>query len=115
MPAAASSSEPVHTDVVQVECSCAWRSQSSIGSSSISARVPKPPGTTITSGSGTSPSEWSATSASIPFSVRLDPGSFATKRTRAPGSAREHLIGPDRVKRREVVEDRDGDVHRHPG
>ena len=49
-PAAASSSEPVHTDVVHCESAWARRSQSRITASCISARVPNLPGTTITSG-----------------------------------------------------------------
>ena len=53
-PAAPSTSDPVHTDVVNVVVVCALRTQSSTRSSSISARVPTPPGKTMMSGSATS-------------------------------------------------------------
>ena len=112
IPAAASTSEPVQTDVVHCDVACARRSQSSIDSSCISARVPKPPGTTITSGSGSSSRVASAMSASIPFSVRFGPGLVRRRsETRGARQAREHLVGADRVERGEAVEDRDRDVH----
>jgi hypothetical protein len=85
MPAAASSMEPVQTDVVHRLLSCAVRIQSSSGFGASSARVPKPPGTMSTSGCGTAVSGSSAIRVSCRLSVRYGPGVTATKRTRAPG------------------------------
>ena len=47
----------------------------------------------------------------MPLSVRTGPGSAATNVTLAPGSAAEHLVGPDRVERGEAVVEDDRDVH----
>ena len=85
IPAAASSSEPVHTDVVQRLWAWASRSQASTAASASSARLPKPPGTTTTSGRGCADSGASAVSARLPCSVRLGPGCAATRVTSAPG------------------------------
>ena len=84
-PAAPSSSAPVQTEVVHWAPACAPRSHASIASSPVSCRVPRPPGTTITSGSGRSDRARSAVTPSIPFSVRLTPGVMATNDTSAPG------------------------------
>ncbi len=84
-PAAASTSEPVQTEVVHVLRSSAARSQSCTGPSSISASRPGPPGTSTTSGCSSSVSEASAVSASWPVSVRLGPACSATNVTVAPG------------------------------
>ena len=79
IPAAASSSDPVHTDVVHSAWAWACRSQPRNVSLVMSARVPYPPGTTITSGSGSSSRVRSATSASIFVSVRFGPVVSAMK------------------------------------
>ena len=92
---------------------CAARRASD--SSCISARVPYPPGTTITSGSGSSFSARSAVTASIAVSVRFGPRSAAMKCNRGSGQPRQHFVGADRVERGEPVEDRDRDVHLTPG
>lgn len=84
-PAAASSSEPVHTEVVQVLVASAVRSQSSRVSFSIWALCPGPPGTITRSGAGTSASERSAWSARLPLSLRTAPVRSATKTVSAPG------------------------------
>ncbi len=61
----------MQTDVVNVVVLCAFRTQSSTRSSSISARVPTPPGKTITSGSATSSNVASAWMPRNPFSERI--------------------------------------------
>src|SRR5438552_4193910 len=94
MPAAPSSREPVHTDVVHWLVSCAARSQSSSGFGVISTRVPKPPGTMMMSGCGTADSGSSATSVSCRLSVRYGPGVTATQRMRAPGRRESTSYGP---------------------
>jgi hypothetical protein len=78
-PAAASSSEPVHTDVVQVLVASAARSQSRSTSLSICGVWPGPPGTTTMSGVGTSARVLSAVMARLPVSVRTGPACSATK------------------------------------
>jgi len=70
IPAAASSIEPVQTDVVHWLVSWAARIQSSSGFGVSSARVPKPPGTMSTSGCGTAESGSSAIRVSWRLSVR---------------------------------------------
>lgn len=85
MPAAASSSAPVHTEVVHWLVSWAPRIPSSTRFSVMSARAPKPPGTSTISGCGTTVSGSSATSASWRLSVRYVPGARARNRTLAPG------------------------------
>ena len=67
--------------------------------------MPIPPGTTSTSGDGTSSKRASATSASIRVSGRTGPASCATKRTRAPGMRLSTSYGADRssaVKRSKI-------------
>src|SRR2546421_1693655 len=94
MPAAPRSSDPVQPDVVHSELSCARRSHPSTVSSVSRARVPNPPGTTITSGRATSSSECSATITNDSVSVRFGPGSTATNRTAAPGNRERTSYGP---------------------
>lgn len=84
-PAAASSSEPVQTEVVQVLPASAARSQPSSVSFSIWALWPGPPGTITRSGAGTSARVRSATSARLPLSLRTGPVRSATKTVSAPG------------------------------
>lgn len=85
-PAAASSSEPVQTEVVQVLVASTARSQSRTAGFSISTSGAGPPGTMTMSGRVTSCSPLSATSASDPESLRTGPGRSATNATSAPGS-----------------------------
>jgi len=56
-PVAASTSEPMQTDVVHLVCALTLRSHESTASSAISGRLPLPPGTRTMSGSTTSSSE----------------------------------------------------------
>ncbi|EPQ70845.1 ThiJ/PfpI family protein [Mycobacterium marinum MB2] len=72
-PAAASSSAPVHTEVVNLVCGCTACSQPRMVSSSSSPRVPMPPGNTTTSGASTSSKVASQVTPSMPFSVRTSP------------------------------------------
>ena len=80
-PAAASTSEPVHTDVVNVVVSWAVRTQSSTRSSCTSGRVPTPPGNTTTSGWGSSSNVASISIPRKPFSERTGPRSWPTNVT----------------------------------
>ena len=84
-PAAPSSSEPVHTDVVHVLPASIARIHSSVASSSMSGRVPMPPGTTRMSALVTSLVAKSAVRPSMSCSVRYTPRSAATNFTCAPG------------------------------
>ncbi len=84
-PAAASSSDPVQTEVVQAVAASADRSQPSRASFSIWSLWPGPPGTITTSGEGTSASVFSATSARLPVSLCTGPVRSATKTVSAPG------------------------------
>ena len=77
-----------------MEVSWAVRIQSSVASSSISGRVPVPPGTMITSGWRSSSSRASATIDSMPLSVLYGPVSFAMKVTRESGRRESTSYGP---------------------
>ena len=72
-PAAARISDPVHTDVVHVLVRSASRSQSSAAPPARAATSPGPPGTSTMSGARCPPSERSASSVSMPLSVRTGP------------------------------------------
>src|SRR4051794_18403040 len=63
-------------------------------SSCMTVRVPAPPGTTRISGCGTSSKDFSTSMVSIRVSVRIGPGSAATKSTRAPGRRESTSYGP---------------------
>ncbi len=76
-PAAARINEPVQTEHVHCEVSCAARNQVWTGPSSISATWPGPPGTSTISGCCSSASEASAISASGPGSVLTETGMLA--------------------------------------
>ena len=111
-PAAARTSEPVHTDVVQVLVSWTSRSHSSIGPPARAATSPGPPGTTTMSGS--------LTSSSVALGDQREHAVVGAHRVRArratklsstPGQAAEHLVGSDRVERGEPVVEHDRDVH----
>ncbi|SKV20869.1 Uncharacterised protein [Mycobacteroides abscessus subsp. abscessus] len=93
-PAAASTSEPLHTDVVQAAAGCTRRNQSSSFSSRAAIVVPGPPGTSTTSGSGVSPKEWVAPMTSTPESAVTGPGSCHTNRTSVSGMKRNTSYGP---------------------
>ena len=86
-PAAARISEPVQTEVVQVLVRSAARSQSSISSPGALGDLARAAGHDDHVGvAGSSARERSASSVSMPLSVRTGPASAATKVTRAPGS-----------------------------
>ncbi len=86
IPAAPSTSEPVHTEVVHSRVLVGVLEPADDLRVVPSARGCRSrPGTTITSGSGSSSRDSSATSASISVSVRFGPGSAAMKWTVAPG------------------------------
>jgi len=84
MPAAPSSIDPVQTEVVHFDVSCARRTHSTAAGSSKNGTFPEP-GMTMMSGVGTSSSEASAVSTS-PTSVVFGPGAEATNLTCASGS-----------------------------
>ena len=111
MPAAPRTSEPVHTDVVHSEVACARRNHSSMRlvvhqrAGPVAARQDDHLGSVISS---------KAPVGDEGEHLRLGPlrpRLGAMNVTVAPGQAREHLVGADRVERGELVEDRDGDVH----
>ena len=81
---APSSNEPVQTEVVHCEDSCAWRTHSTAAGSSRNGTFPDP-GMTITSGAGTSSSDESAVR-TRPTSVFFGPGVEATNLTSVSGS-----------------------------
>ncbi len=93
-PAAASSRDPVHTEVVQVVVASTVRSQSMTTGLAISRSGCGPPGTMTMSGRVTSSSPLSATSASAPLSVRTGPGRSETKTTSASVSRPRVSKGP---------------------
>src|SRR4051812_45809890 len=93
-PAAERISAPVQTDVVKRDVSCAARIQSSTRRSRAASRDPIPPGTTTTSGRGTSSKLDSTTTGSIRVSVRTTPGSAAMNSTCASGSRDRTSYGP---------------------
>lgn len=72
----------------------AVRSQPSSVSFSIWSRWPGPPGTMTTSGAGTSAKARSATSVSVPVSLRTGPGRSATNTVSAPGVRASISWGP---------------------
>ena len=111
-PAAPSSSEPVHTEVVHSDVSCARRIQPTQRLVVSAASVPVPPGTTSTSGSGRSASAASALRVSIPVSVVYGPRLHRGEGDLGAGQPREHLVGPDGVEGGEAVVERDHDLHR---
>src|SRR3954471_23738416 len=63
-------------------------------SSCMTVRVPAPPGTTRTSASAASANDFSTAIDSMRVSVRITPGSAATKSTRAPGRRLSTSYGP---------------------
>ncbi len=93
-PAAPSRSEPLHTEVVHCVCSCACLIHPTRASSARTSRVPEPPGTTITSGSGSSAYEAVASSRSVPLSSATGPRSPATNVTVQPGAKASTVYGP---------------------
>src|SRR4051812_17164270 len=62
--------------------------------SCMTVRVPAPPGTTRTSASAASANDFSTAIDSMRVSVRITPGSAATKSTRAPGRRLSTSYGP---------------------
>ncbi len=108
--AAASTSEPVHTEVVNVVVSCAVRTQSRTRSSCISARVPTPPGNTMTSGRRVVLERAVDLDAEHRV-VGADHAAFvADERDVEVGDPLEHLVRPDAVERGEVGEQGDDDL-----
>ena len=93
-PAAASTSEPVHTDVVNVDVSWAVRTQSSTSSSCSRSRVPKPPGNTTTSGAGSSSNVASTSMPRKPLSERTTPRRWPTNVMSKPGMRCSTSYGP---------------------
>ena len=93
-PAAPSTSEPVHTDVVKRVVSCAVRTQSSTRSSVISGRVPTPPGNTMMSGRGISSNVASRVMPRKPFSLRTSPRSWPMNVMSKPGIRCSTSYGP---------------------
>ena len=80
-------------------------------SSSSSGRLPSPPGTSTTSGSGRPRSRVAiGVIPRLPVSVRFGPASVGDEGQLGPGHAREHLVGPDRVEGGELVETSQGIV-----
>ena len=73
-PAAASSTEPEHTEAVQVVVSWVRRSQSRSRSSRACSIVENPPGTSTMSGAGVSSNECVAPMTSTPESAAIGPG-----------------------------------------
>jgi hypothetical protein len=108
-PAAASTSDPVHTDVVNVVVACAVRTQSSTRSSVINARVPWPPGNTTTSGCGHLLERRVDLDAEHAVVRADDAALVADERHVEVRDALQHLVGPDAVERGELREQRDGD------
>ena len=109
-PAAASTSEPVHTDVVHVVVSCALRTQSSTRSSvGPRARPGRPESPRCRDESH--PRALRPRSSPRFWSVRFTPGSAATNVTDASGYPAEHLVGPDGIECGHAVVQQDGDVH----
>ena len=109
-PAAASTSDPVHTDVVKVVVSWAVRTQSRTRSSPSSARVPTPPGNTTTSGVGSSSNVASTSMPRNPLSERTTPALVADERDVEARDALQHLVRADAVEGGEAGEQRDGDA-----
>src|ERR1019366_6231284 len=93
-PAAASTSEPVQTDVVHSLISFAVLSHSSTPSPARAATSPGPPGTRTMSPPRTSASERSATTVSMPLSVVIGPRSAARKARLTPGRRLSTSYGP---------------------
>ena len=113
-PAAARMSDPVHTEVVQTLVWSAALSHSCTGPSCIWPFWPGPPGTTMTSGCGTSGSPASADRIRPPCSSLIGPGTFGDEGDLRARQAAEHLIGADRVEHGEAVEEQDGNLHDSP-
>ena len=95
-PAAPRISDPVHTEVVQVDRWWMRRIQSSTAVFAMVVVVPRspPPGTSSTSARSTLSSERSATRASSPVSVRTRPAFSATVVTVTPGTRHSTSYGP---------------------
>src|SRR6202034_3658316 len=93
-PAAASSSEPVHTEVVNRVVACNWRTQPRTSWSFSSGQTPPPPGTSRTSQASTSEYRVGTSTGSEPSTSVIHPDSGATKRTFAPGTWARISYGP---------------------
>ena len=101
----------MQTEVVNVVVACAVRTQSSTRSSSISARVPTPPGNTMTSGWAQLLERGVGLDAEEPV-LRADHAAVvADERDVEVGDPLQHLVRPDAVERGEAGEEWDGDLH----
>ena len=112
-PAAPSSSEPVHTDVVHVLLASIARIHSSVGSSSIERAGADAAGHDEDVGARDLVDRVVGDERrACPVSVRTGPRSARDELHLRVGQALQHLVGADRVERGEPVEDEQGDVHR---
>ena len=100
----------MHTDVVKRVPAWARRTHSRTRSSCSRARVPTPPGKTITSGAGSS-SKVASTGQAEHAVLAADLAALVADERDVEGrDALEDLVGPDGVERRELREERDGDL-----